>query len=187
VTHAPTTHFSFDEEILQPRIIVPSQQVSCDLQPRRRESPVETRTCWPSAGPFVSSANMSQASAEEARHEQPYSTKMNGQGHPTHDPHSVAPEVISPSVSSPESGDSRSLSHSHTPSPKITHRTMSRSCSPPIRSPTPDPSSHGMRINNILPRKKAAANEPILACFFCRKRKIACGPPLPGSTDKSCK
>ncbi|THH14025.1 hypothetical protein EW146_g6265 [Bondarzewia mesenterica] len=28
--------------------------------------------------------------------------------------------------------------------------------------------------------------EPFLACFFCRGRKIACGPPLPGSADKTC-
>ena len=28
---------------------------------------------------------------------------------------------------------------------------------------------------------------PALACLFCRGRKIACGPPLPGSKDKTCK
>ncbi|KAF9486716.1 hypothetical protein BDN71DRAFT_1425770, partial [Pleurotus eryngii] len=26
-----------------------------------------------------------------------------------------------------------------------------------------------------------------LACLFCRGRKIACGPPLPGSKDRTCK
>lgn len=26
-----------------------------------------------------------------------------------------------------------------------------------------------------------------LACFFCRKRKIACGSPPPGSKDRTCK
>jgi len=29
--------------------------------------------------------------------------------------------------------------------------------------------------------------KPALACLFCRGRKIACGPPLPGSKDKTCK
>lgn len=29
--------------------------------------------------------------------------------------------------------------------------------------------------------------EPFLACFFCRGRKIACGPAVPGSADKTCK
>ncbi|KAF8549573.1 hypothetical protein OG21DRAFT_1421076, partial [Imleria badia] len=28
--------------------------------------------------------------------------------------------------------------------------------------------------------------KPMLACFFCRGRKIACGPPQPGSEDKTC-
>ncbi|KAF9478619.1 hypothetical protein BDN70DRAFT_808504, partial [Pholiota conissans] len=28
--------------------------------------------------------------------------------------------------------------------------------------------------------------KPPLACLFCRGRKIACGPPLPGSDDKTC-
>lgn len=26
-----------------------------------------------------------------------------------------------------------------------------------------------------------------VACLFCRKRKIACGPPLPGSTNQTCR
>jgi hypothetical protein len=34
----------------------------------------------------------------------------------------------------------------------------------------------------VTPGKK-----PPLACLFCRGRKIACGPPPPGSTDKTCK
>ena len=29
--------------------------------------------------------------------------------------------------------------------------------------------------------------QPFLACFFCRGRKIACGPPPPGSADRTCK
>jgi hypothetical protein len=29
--------------------------------------------------------------------------------------------------------------------------------------------------------------KPILACFFCRGRKIQCGAPLPGSIQKTCK
>jgi hypothetical protein len=29
--------------------------------------------------------------------------------------------------------------------------------------------------------------KPALACLFCRGRKIACGPPVPGSKDKTCK
>ncbi|ETW75597.1 hypothetical protein HETIRDRAFT_144838 [Heterobasidion irregulare TC 32-1] len=28
--------------------------------------------------------------------------------------------------------------------------------------------------------------QPFLACFFCRGRKIACGPPPPESADRTC-
>lgn len=38
-----------------------------------------------------------------------------------------------------------------------------------------------------LPIKRPTGKKPPLACFFCRGRKIACGPPIPGSKDKTCK
>lgn len=82
MTHAPTStttpNHNFDEEILQPHMIVPSQQALCGLELRCHESSVEMRTNWPSAGPFLSSATTSYALAEELREEQPHSTKMNG-------------------------------------------------------------------------------------------------------------
>ncbi|EPQ57139.1 hypothetical protein GLOTRDRAFT_127510 [Gloeophyllum trabeum ATCC 11539] len=34
--------------------------------------------------------------------------------------------------------------------------------------------------------KKVCEKKPVLACLFCRGRKIACGPPSPGSKDKTC-
>lgn len=37
-----------------------------------------------------------------------------------------------------------------------------------------------------LPSKNVPEKKPPLACLFCRGRKIACGPPLPGSTKKTC-
>ncbi|KAF8906568.1 hypothetical protein CPB84DRAFT_1770118 [Gymnopilus junonius] len=37
-----------------------------------------------------------------------------------------------------------------------------------------------------LPSKRQLEKKPPLACLFCRGRKIACGPPLPGSRDKTC-
>lgn len=54
-------------------------------------------------------------------------------------------------------------------------RRHSRSPSPPLRlSPTPH-------------TKRSLDKKPALACLFCRGRKIACGPPQPGSKDKTCK
>lgn len=38
-----------------------------------------------------------------------------------------------------------------------------------------------------LPAKNLPERKPPLACLFCRGRKIACGPPLPGSIKKTCK
>ncbi|KAF8798743.1 hypothetical protein BYT27DRAFT_7122656 [Phlegmacium glaucopus] len=37
-----------------------------------------------------------------------------------------------------------------------------------------------------LPSKRQLEKKPPLACLFCRGRKIACGPPLPGSLNKTC-
>lgn len=37
-----------------------------------------------------------------------------------------------------------------------------------------------------LPSNNLPERKPPLACLFCRGRKIACGPPLPGSIRKTC-
>ncbi|TFK62881.1 hypothetical protein BDN72DRAFT_741033, partial [Pluteus cervinus] len=34
--------------------------------------------------------------------------------------------------------------------------------------------------------KPTQDKKPLLACLFCRGRKIACGPPMLGSKDKTC-
>jgi hypothetical protein len=36
-------------------------------------------------------------------------------------------------------------------------------------------------------KKDSAPKKPALACLFCRKRKIACGPPPPDHPDRTCK
>ncbi|KAI0783184.1 hypothetical protein C8Q75DRAFT_726413 [Abortiporus biennis] len=33
---------------------------------------------------------------------------------------------------------------------------------------------------------KEEKKKPVMACLFCRERKIACGPPPPGSKDRTC-
>ncbi|KIM73070.1 hypothetical protein PILCRDRAFT_733990 [Piloderma croceum F 1598] len=37
------------------------------------------------------------------------------------------------------------------------------------------------------PVPAATNRKAVIACLYCRKRKIACGPPLPGSKNNSCK
>jgi hypothetical protein len=43
--------------------------------------------------------------------------------------------------------------------------------------------------NKVLSGRKGSdvRRQPSLACFFCRGRKIACGQPAEGSTDRTCK
>ncbi|THG99702.1 hypothetical protein EW026_g2699 [Hermanssonia centrifuga] len=40
---------------------------------------------------------------------------------------------------------------------------------------------------DILGVPKEPKKKPIMACLFCRDRKISCGPPLPGQEDQRCK
>jgi hypothetical protein len=54
------------------------------------------------------------------------------------------------------------------------------------RSASPRPPRPLMPLTP-LPVKRPAEKKPPLACFFCRGRKIACRPPIPGSKDKTCK
>jgi hypothetical protein len=44
-------------------------------------------------------------------------------------------------------------------------------------------------VNKALTGKKGndVRRQPSLACFFCRERKIACGRPAEGTTDRTCK
>ncbi|KAI0058118.1 hypothetical protein BV25DRAFT_1830482 [Artomyces pyxidatus] len=65
------------------------------------------------------------------------------------------------------------------PNPQPLHRTIKWADPPTLeREPSPPPS----------PVKKRRVYKPIqpIACFFCRTRKIACGPPPGGGEDKTC-
>ncbi|KAG6866382.1 hypothetical protein C0993_007543 [Termitomyces sp. T159_Od127] len=77
-----------------------------------------------------------------------------------HHTHRQRPHPYSPLPTRP-----RSRSHSHSPS-----RERSKSASPPNKPKM-------LRDKN---------GKPIMACLFCRGRKIACGPPPKGSNDPTC-
>ena len=71
-----------------------------------------------------------------------------------------------------------------TPAPAHSHKQPTKRLNPiSRRSSSP---RVPMRLSP-LPSKRTAEKKPPLACLFCRGRKIACGPPLPGSKDKTCK
>ncbi|OBZ76799.1 hypothetical protein A0H81_02966 [Grifola frondosa] len=42
------------------------------------------------------------------------------------------------------------------------------------------------KLNAAGAPKEPVKKKPIMACLFCRERKIACGPPVPGGPDQRC-
>jgi hypothetical protein len=50
-----------------------------------------------------------------------------------------------------------------------------------------NPRGGAMSLSPLPTNKRQVEKKPPLACLFCRGRKIACGAPLPGSLDKTCK
>ncbi|KII83207.1 hypothetical protein PLICRDRAFT_58528 [Plicaturopsis crispa FD-325 SS-3] len=70
-------------------------------------------------------------------------------------------------------------------SPRDHHasRNGRKSKSSPMRRPS---CSASPRHLSPLPRLRVLVKKPMLACLFCRGRKIACRPPAPESKDKSC-
>ena len=198
---------------MQPHMIVPSQQPLTGYieELRRRELPVMVPMHQPSTPPkknrspfkglsaspslVVVSPQVPPQTPEQKWHEHTWAIPMKGQttGHPAHDLHPVAPEpeVASPAVSSSDSDDSYVASRSPSHSPKAKNRAASRGRSSHRRSPSPSAPSLGIRLSPLPHNRKIATTDAdkklTLACLFCRGRKIACGPPLPGSTDKSCK
>ncbi|KAI6134681.1 hypothetical protein EV401DRAFT_1095091 [Pisolithus croceorrhizus] len=62
---------------------------------------------------------------------------------------------------------------------------------PRRRTRSPSPRTHQQARASLIaqqlhPKGKSMDKKPALACLFCRGRKIACGPPLPGTKDKTC-
>jgi len=50
---------------------------------------------------------------------------------------------------------------------------------------TQQPQSDKLPIR-LQQNKRTTDKKPALACLFCRARKIACGPPVPGTKEKTC-
>ncbi|THH17247.1 hypothetical protein EW146_g3525 [Bondarzewia mesenterica] len=81
--------------------------------------------------------------------------------------------------------------------PPPTATTVSSSTVPPAGPSSPAGSalppsyprtkSRGGQAIHKAPQPTKPRKKPALACLFCRERKIACGPPPPGSDDMTCK
>lgn len=68
----------------------------------------------------------------------------------------------------------------------LTHRLRkaARAQSHPYNSPSTSPVRRSISLSELS--RPAKGKKPIIACLFCRGRKIACGAPPPGSTDRTC-
>ncbi|KAG6830255.1 hypothetical protein H0H87_008744 [Tephrocybe sp. NHM501043] len=82
------------------------------------------------------------------------------------------------------------LRRHHRPLRSSPRRSRSRSSTPGKPKSQPTSPDHSTLLS--LPRKRSKKllrdkdGKPILACLFCRGRKIACGPPPTGSDDPTC-
>ncbi|KAH7339895.1 hypothetical protein B0J17DRAFT_378735 [Rhizoctonia solani] len=74
------------------------------------------------------------------------------------------------------SSSSSSDPHSHMLAPAPIVPSQAHERAPAFTSASPEAED----------KKESPTKKPALACLFCRKRKIACGPPPPDSTDRTC-
>ncbi|KAG1751289.1 uncharacterized protein EDB91DRAFT_598591 [Suillus paluster] len=116
----------------------------------------------------------------------PHSTAFLGTSH--HDASEVPVTVPSQSYMFVEDSSTpafihTSQQHYHSPNESSSHTHDRRTRSPYQRSPSP---RGALRITPPPHPKRSMDKKPALACLFCRGRKIACGPPVPGSKDRTC-
>ena len=117
----------------------------------------------------------------------------------TQNPHLLT--IVPPRASTPLS-KSRPQQISPPPTIRDDHPDIPFQSHSPAPSPSHAPRSRPNKTskNGLTSKRRAPAHpspvlgklcqpdgKPILACLFCRGRKIACRQPLPGSVAKSCK
>ncbi|KAF8644822.1 hypothetical protein AX16_008279 [Volvariella volvacea WC 439] len=124
-----------------------------------------------SSTPTASTSTASAGSPQISTHA---STSSGVHRHPRRQSRMVSPHSHSPM--------SKRMSLRRTPSPRtrsigaIPDAGIAADCGAGAAQP-PSPQSG----------KRQQDKKPPLACLFCRGRKIACGPPVPGSKEKTCK
>ncbi|KAK0475575.1 hypothetical protein IW261DRAFT_489307 [Armillaria novae-zelandiae] len=84
---------------------------------------------------------------------------------------------------SPLPTDDKNLSTSHESSFRVDEKLDAAASK---RQPAATLKAIKQPVKALPAHKRAVGKKPSLACLFCRGRKIACGPPLAGSTDKTC-
>ncbi|KAI6001700.1 hypothetical protein F5J12DRAFT_684288, partial [Pisolithus orientalis] len=80
-----------------------------------------------------------------------------------------------------------SVTYEQTPAREYTTSAQA----PRRRTRSPSPRTHQLARTSLIAQQphskgKSMDKKPALACLFCRGRKIACGPPPPGTKEKTC-
>ncbi|KAH9485366.1 hypothetical protein JR316_0002274 [Psilocybe cubensis] len=118
----------------------------------------------------------------------PITRRIVPEGHMRHETESLSANSSSSTRTAPRTDRHSPRSTSHIPSqaPNSPEPSGTGWMGPPSGPPLlhqPRPLSMPL---SPLPTKRQLEKKPPLACLFCRGRKIACGPPIPGSTDRTC-
>ena len=152
-------------------------------QPMYGEPPMDSLPFPPpdsASPPYFQSSPRSRSASDGAFHDtafQPGTSRDQWEGLSPRLPSSQS-YILGELPSSAPPASSQSLSHQYTPSSGSVTRSQRRR----TRSPSPP-----LRMSPAPHSKRSQDKKPALACLFCRGRKIACGPPQPGSKDKTCK
>ncbi|KAJ1304865.1 hypothetical protein OPQ81_005999 [Rhizoctonia solani] len=89
-------------------------------------------------------------------------------------PHEAPHQQNHPGHQRHDSSSSDHYSHRLAPAPIVPSQARERVLPYPHASP------------EVEEKKESPPKKPALACLFCRKRKIACGPPPPDNPDRTC-
>lgn len=170
--HSPSQHTHFSEAISQP--VIPASVQSSDTQYSNRE---ETQVPAP-----LPSAVTRRSAPEVLRPNEPM----------RHEPESLPTNSSSSSRGAAgqhriDRHHPRSISRIPSQAPNSPNPSGTGWMGPPPGPPLLHPSRGGSMPLSPLPTRRQLEKKPPLACLFCRGRKIACGPPIPGSTDRTCK
>ena len=169
---APPTFQPALDELLQPQphMIVPSQRALGEFLEGRRGSVAES---WMSQFPHPTTFA---ANPDDLIRRAEVGTPAPSLLHPVQD----IDEAPSPATSD------GSFQFPLSPKAKKRATSTSRKGSPRLKEMSPK--RLALRLSPAPPSKKLASDKKqTLACLFCRGRKIACGPPLLGSPDRTCK
>ncbi|KAF7979834.1 hypothetical protein HWV62_40569 [Athelia sp. TMB] len=192
---AKASNHDSDEEIIQPPMIVPSQQHLVEYlsaaQPQYAPPPVVSPITYT---PPTADAPTHQLSGDVRSttpktgafpHTLSQFHEWNEPSTPVFDQdYSIPPcssEVLSPMPDAHHCGSEDEDMHAADEEPG--HVYPSRSSSP---SSTRSTSTVTAQERPPLPNPLQPEKKLVLACLFCRARKIACGPPLPGTGESAC-